>query len=161
MKEKCAWTVVSAILMTTIVLGFAPSAQAHGCTMSGAAGQYAFTLTGVLITPAGAVPAAAVGRATVDFSGHVTGTEARNVGGGYADETFTGTLNVNADCTGSITLNFYDSGQLVRTSVLSIAFEDNQRGLRMVQKSLTLPNGANLPVIITAEARKMFTDDGQ
>ncbi len=32
-----------------------PSAQANGCTMQGAAGQYGFTLTGVLITATGAV----------------------------------------------------------------------------------------------------------
>ena len=159
MRAKCACTIAMTVLLAMVAFGAAPSAQAKGCTMYGAAGQYAFTLTGVLITPAGAVPAAAVGRATVDFAGHVTGTEARNVGGGYADETFSGTLTVNADCTGSMTLNFYDSGQLVRTSILSIVFEDNQQALRMVQKSLTLPNGTNVPVVITADARKMFTED--
>jgi hypothetical protein len=139
--------------------GFAPDGQARGCTMHEAAGQYGFTLTGIVITAAGAVPAAAVGHATVDSSGNVTGTEARNVGGGYADETLSGTLSVNSDCSGSITLNFYDGGQLVRTSVLSIVFDDQQREIRMVQKSLTLPNGAVLPVVISVEARKMFMED--
>jgi len=48
---------------------------------------------------------------------------------------------------------------LVRTSVLSLVFDNNQREIRMVQKSLTLPNGTALPVVITVEARKMFTQD--
>jgi len=80
------------------------------------------------------------------------------VGGGYADETFTGTYTVNADCTGTTTLQFFESGNLVRTSVLSIVFDNNQREIRMVQKSLTLPNSAALPVVITVEARRHHPD---
>jgi hypothetical protein len=77
------------------------------------------------------------------------------VGGGFADETFTGTYTVNSDCTGTATLTFYESGQLVRTSILSIIFDGNSREIRMVQKSLQLPNGAFLPVVITVDARKI------
>ncbi len=86
---------------------------------------------------------------------HPTGTEARSLGGGFADETFTGSYTVNPDCTGTTTLNFFVSGQLVRTSVVSFVFDDNQREIRMVQKSLQLPNGALLPVVITVEARRI------
>jgi len=144
-------------LLATFV-GGVPAARAHSCSTQKAAGDYGFTLTGVILTPSGSAPAAAVGRASLDVSGHVTGTEARSVAGGYADETFTGTLTVNSDCTGSMTLNFYDAGTLVRTSVLSVVFVDNQRELRMVQKSFTLPNGVSVPVVITAEAKRTFTD---
>jgi hypothetical protein len=146
--------VVCVGVMTVASLMLSQSARAHECTMARAAGSYGFTLTGVLLTPAGPVPAAAVGLATVDSGGHVTGTEARSVGGGYGDETLSGTLVVNSDCTGTITLNFYEAGQLVRTSDLSIVFVENQRELRMVQKSLTLPNGVNVPVVITVDAKK-------
>ena len=142
-------------LLATFV-GGVPAARAHSCSTQKAAGDYGFTLTGVILTSSGSIPAAAVGRATVDVSGHVTGSEARSVAGGYADETLTGTLTVNSDCTGSMTLNFYEAGTLVRTSVLSVVFVDNQQELRMVQKSFTLPNGANLPVVITAEAKRTF-----
>jgi hypothetical protein len=144
-------------LLATFV-GGVPAARAHSCSTQRAAGDYGFTLTGVILTSSGSIPAAAVGRATVDVSGHVTGSEARTVAGGYADETLTGTLTLNSDCTGSMTLNFYEAGNLVRTSVLSVVFVDNQQELRMVQKSFTLPNGANLPVVITAEAKRLFTD---
>lgn len=135
-----------------------PVAEADQCTALKAAGNYGFTLTGVLITTGGPVPIAAVGRASVDISGHVTGTEARSVGGGFANETLSGTITVNPDCTGSMNVNFYEAGQLVRTSVLSIVFVNNQQELQMVQSSLTLPNGANVPVVVTVNAKKIFTD---
>jgi hypothetical protein len=96
--------------------------------------NFGFTLTGVVILPTGPVPIAAVGRAALEASGNVTGTESRSVGGGFADETFTGTYTVNADCTGTATLKFYESGQLVRTSVLSIVFDSSAREIRMVQR---------------------------
>ena len=137
-----------------------PVANARSCSLTGSAGKYGFTLTGVVILGTGPVPIAAVGRAALDATGNVRGTESRSVGGGFADETFTGTYAVNPDCTGTTTLNFYESGQLVRTSILSIVFDNNEREIRMIQKSLQLPNGAFLPVVITVEARRIFTEDG-
>ena len=101
------------------------------------------------------MPIAAVGRADLKADGTVSGTEARNVGGQYADETFTGTFSINADCTGTTTLNFYAQGQLVRISVLSTIQDDDNNEIRMVQKSLTLPNGEVLPAILTVDARRI------
>ena len=112
-----------------------------------------------MILPAGAVPAAAVGKATVDSRGNVTGTEARSVGGGYAHESFTGSLTINSDCTGSMTLNFFEAGQPARTSVLSIVPVDDKKEICMVQKSLTLPNGTSVAVVITADARRIVNED--
>jgi hypothetical protein len=145
-------------MLMAATLALASPAEAHGCTMFNAAGRYGFTLTGVLITSTGAVPAAAVGKAIVDVSGHVTGGESRSVGGGYAEETLTGTLTINNDCTGTMTLEFFEAGTLVRTSVLSVVFVNNLTELQMVQKSLTLPDGAAVPVVITAVAKKQFTE---
>ena len=106
-----------------LLASVAPKAQAAPCSLAGVTGKYGFTLTGTVILPTGAVPIAAVGAATVDTKGNVTGTEARTVGGEYADETMQGTLAVNADCTGTMTVNFYEAGQLVRTSILSLVFD--------------------------------------
>ena len=62
---------------------------------------------------------------------------------------------MNADCTGTVTLKFYEGAQLVRTSVLSTVTDNNGREIRMVQRSLQLPNGAFLPAVITVEARRI------
>src|SRR5262245_46367186 len=148
-------------LLLLIICSLAPilPAQAHRCSRTGAAGKYGFTLNGVVNLPTGAVPIAAVGRADLDSDGTVSGTEARSVGGSFALETFTGTYTVNADCSGTTTLQFFESGRLVRTSVLSIVFDNHEREIRMVQKSLQLPNGAFLPAVITVEARKISSED--
>jgi hypothetical protein len=135
-----------------------PVANARSCSLRGTAGKYGFTLTGVVIPSTGPVPIAAVGRAVLDDSGNVSGTESRSVGGGFADETFTGTYTVNPDCTGTATLNFYESGVLVRTSILSVVFDDHEREIRMIQKSLQLPTGGFLHVVITVEARRISAE---
>jgi hypothetical protein len=118
------------------------------------AGNWAFTLNGVLILPTGPVPIAGIIRGTADINGNVAGTEARNVGGGFGDEALTGNWIINADCTGTATVSAYKSGQLVRTGVLSIVFDDNGKQVRMVQQSFTLPDGTQVLVVATAEGRK-------
>jgi hypothetical protein len=138
-----------------LLAAIAPAARAANCSNATVKGDWALTLSGTLLLPTGSVPVAAVVRATLNPDGTVTGTEARSVGGGYADETMSGTYTVNSDCTGSATVNFYDAGQLVRTSVLSLVFDDNSKQVRMVQKSLTLPDGTQLPVVILVEGRKL------
>jgi hypothetical protein len=81
----------STVIMSWVLLGLAPAAQATNCSTETAAGDWALTLTGTILTPSGGVPAAAIPTATVDQNGIVTNAEeARNVGGGYADETLTG-----------------------------------------------------------------------
>lgn len=151
-------SILFGIPVLTALVSMAPSAQAAGCTQAAAAGKYGFWLTGVLITPAGAVPAVAVGRVTIDAEGHVTGTESRNVGGDFADETVSGTLTVKADCTGTLTARFYENGQLVRTSVLDSVTVSHTE-LHMIQKSLILPNDEAVPVVVSVEARRIVVED--
>lgn len=148
-----------AALVIPLLMSSVSVAQARSCSSVGVAGKYGFTLNGVVLLPTGAVPIAAIGKATVDAKGDVSGTESRSVGGGYADETLQGTITVNPDCTGSMTVSFFEAGQLVRVSILSVVFDDNQREIRMVQKSLQLPDGSFLPVVITVEGKKIFAED--
>jgi hypothetical protein len=61
MTMKSIWTIVAGALIAMAFLGAAQTAQAQGCTLYEAAGQYGFILTGALITPSGPVPAAALG----------------------------------------------------------------------------------------------------
>jgi hypothetical protein len=154
MKRNVVGTSLMLITLAALLATLEPAAHAAHCSTATVAGTWGFTLSGTLILPSGAVPGAAIGRAVADNDGNLTGTEARSVGGGYGDETFTGSWTVNPDCTASMTANFYEEGQLVRTSVLTIVFDDNSKEARMVQKSLTLPNGAQVPVVLTLEGRK-------
>ena len=134
------------------------AASPTGCSTETVAGNWGFTLSGTLILPTGPVPAAGIARGSFDAQGNVTpgATEARNVGGGFANETVTGSWTVNPDCTGTLTIHAYESGVLVRTSVLSIVFVDNLNKALMVQDSLTLPDGTLVPAVITAEGKRIF-----
>jgi len=134
------------------------AASPTGCSTETVAGNWGVTLSGTLILPTGPVPAAGIARGSFDSQGNITpgATEARNVGGGFANETLTGSWTVNPDCTGTLTIRAYESGLLVRTSVLSIVFVDYLNKVLMVQESLTLPDGTVVPAVITAEAKKIF-----
>jgi hypothetical protein len=160
MKRKFARTTLL-ISVAALCLGVAPAVHgAETCSNAKAAGQWGFTLTGTLILPTGLVPGAAVGRFRVDAAGNVSGTEARNVGGGFANETITGSWTVNSDCTVTLNVNIYESGVLVRTSVLAGVLVDNSSKIRAVQESLALPDGTTIPVVITVEGNKLFREDG-
>jgi hypothetical protein len=154
MKSTIAHASLAIAFSAVLLAGLTPPAHAGTCSTATVAGHWAATLTGTLILPSGPVPVAAVLRATADEDGNLTGTEARNVGGGYADETLSGSWTVNEDCTGAATVNFYQAGRLVRTSVVAIVFDEHSSEFRMVQESLTLPDATQLPVVITVQGRR-------
>ena len=148
------------ISLAAVAVALAPAAQAQTCSKASVAGKWGFTLSGTLILPTGPVPGAAIGAVKVDAAGNFSGTEARNVGGGFANETLAGFWTVNSDCTTSITVNIYESGTLIRTSVLAGVFVANASKIRAVQESLTLPDGTPIPVVITFEGDKLFSESG-
>jgi hypothetical protein len=155
MHKNLARRTLTIAFSALLIVALAPTSQAATCSAATVKGDWALTLSGTLLLPTGPVPVAAVVRAALNLDGTITGAEARNVGGGYADETMSGTYTVNPDCTGSAVVNFYEAGQLVRTSALAMIFDDNSKQVRMVQKSLTLPDGVTqLPVVILVEGRK-------
>ena len=125
------------------------------------AGRWGFTLTGSILLPSGPVPGAAVGQFTADEMGNIVGTEQRNVGGAFANESIRGKWSINRNCTTRFTAKIYDqTGALVRTSVLDAVFVSNGSALRSVQESLTLPDGSTLPVVVTIEANRVSQSDG-
>jgi hypothetical protein len=156
MKRNIRPTTLVLIVFAMFVVSTVPSANAQQCSMTGVAGTYGFTGTGTLLFPTGPVLIAAVGRITLRVDGSLSGTEARSVGGGFANETLKGTWTVNSGCTGKLTAQIFQSGVLVRTSVLSFVVDDNMQETRNVQKSLTLPDGTNVPAVITFEAKRLF-----
>jgi hypothetical protein len=52
------------------------------------------------------------------------------------------------------------NGQLQRTAVLALVYDTNQNHGRSIFQSLTLPDGTNVPVVLTADANRMsFQED--
>jgi hypothetical protein len=144
-------------LLTTLfalaAVSVAHASDARNCSAASVAGKFGFTTTGTI--PA-LGPVAATGVFTQDRSGNLTGTQTRSLNGDIADETFTGTALVNPDCTGTDAIQVFESGFLVRTTILHVVYDDDGGEARAVFTSLVLPDGTSLPSIITIEARRLF-----
>jgi hypothetical protein len=158
MKRIVAQTTFAVLLLMTLHLFLAPPMRAqddNACSNASVAGKWGYTYTGTVILPTGGVPVAAVGRFTLDAAGNLSGAQTRSNGGISSQETISAKVTVNADCTGTGSFNVYQSGQLVRTAVLALVFDDGARELRAIFESLTLVNGPTLPVVITVQARRI------
>jgi hypothetical protein len=147
------------VLAAAFLLALTPlQAQAH-CSNASAAGNWAYTYTGTIFTTNGPLPAASVGHFKQDAAGNVTGSQTRSVAGDAAEEDIAGTASVNKDCTGTATIKVYVNGQLQRTAVLAIAYDNNENHARMIFQSLTLPDNTNVPVVITLDGNRLFSKD--
>jgi hypothetical protein len=100
-----------------------------------------------------------VGSYTQDSAGNVAGTQTRSNGGSSAVETITGIATVNRDCTGTANIDVYQDGVLQRSAVLALVYDGNGNHARMIFQSLILPDGTNLPVVITLDANRLLTKD--
>jgi len=144
------------LLMLMMLSMFVVTSEVHACTKATAAGRWGFSTNGSI--PA-IGPVAATGVFTQDGSGNITGTQTRSLNGDIADETFTGTATVNADCTGTDTIQVFQGGVLVRTTTLHVVYDDKGREARAIFTSIVLPDGTSLPSIITIEGRRLFSKE--
>ena len=140
------------LLVSVALFVMVPGLHA-ACSKAGVEGKWGFSTTGSI--PA-IGPVAATGLFNQDISGNITGSQTRSLNGDIADETFTGTATVNSDCTGSDTIQVFQNGVLVRTTTLNVVYDDNAREARAIFTSLVLPDGTNLPTILTIEARRVL-----
>lgn len=140
-----------------VVFAFAPCISAHAtmCSTASAAGEWGFSYSGVAVTPSGQIPLAAAGRYSQDSAGNISGTEVFNLAGTASKQTIKGIFTVRADCTVELRATVYQNGQLVRTSVLDGVLVDDSTEIRAVFRSAVLPGGAQLPVVITVEGKKL------
>ena len=134
-------------------------AEARHCSTAAAAGKWAYTYTGTIFTQNGPLPAASVGHFTTDKAGNLTGSQTRSVAGNSGVEDISGTISVNKDCTAAAIINVLVNGQLQRTAVLAVVYDNNVNHARGIFQSLVLPDGTNVPVVITTDNTRLFTED--
>jgi hypothetical protein len=154
------------VVVVALTLRCATVALAQGegsCSPAGVSGTWGHTFTGTLFLPApiGAVPIVAVGTATTDAEGNFTGTQHANHAGSVGLETIRGTMTVNADCSGTLTVGVYDQSgtTLLRTVTWALVFVDNAGELRAAVMSVVI-NGATVPAVVTLYAKRLFPDHG-
>jgi len=93
---------------TALALAIAPMAKAQvnkGCTNATLQGTFAYTVTGSFVAaPAPLGPYAEAGAQTFDGNGNTAAAGMSSTNGNIGPATSTGTYTVNADCTGTFTL---------------------------------------------------------
>src|SRR5712692_7248382 len=132
--------IVHTILFATLLVSVAAVASAQddgACSASSVAGTWGYSETGTLYLPTGAVPYASVGRYTLDADGNFSGARTASAGGTILTATVKGSATVNSDCTGTLTIGFYDqSGNLINTAVKAVVYVDNAREARAIITSV-------------------------
>ena len=155
MKSHIAHTALG-IIVCSMLLGIAQTAQAqgqsqaHACTMSGVAGNYGYTSGGTIVSPP-VGPFTAVGRITLTDSGTISGAQTTSIAGNFFEETVEGSFTVSSDCTGSMTAYVYHGSTLVRTTLLHLVWDHDEKEVRAI---FLAPGTA-----ITLAARKMSYND--
>ncbi len=158
MKRNLLVVMFAAVLSGSLNVSMIPAARASGdggCSLASVVGTFGFTYSGVAIPPTGPVPVAAVGRFRTDAAGDFVGEESNNAGGGSTNETLQGSITVKHDCSGSLVANVYEHGTLVRTSYIHIQYENNANEILAIFQKITLPDGSNLPVVITIDGKRI------
>ena len=158
MKNNVVRTLLFVMVMAVLAFASLP-AQASQCSNATAAGSWAYTYFGTIFTPNGPVPAASVGHYHQDSSGNINGSQARSVAGQSGLEDVTGTVSVNKDCTATATIEVLVNGSLQRTATLELVYDSDGNHARMIFQSLKLPDGTNIPVVLTIDGNRLFTRD--
>ena len=149
MKRYIAHTALG-IILCSMLLGIAQTAQAQACTMSDVAGKYGYTSGGTIVSPP-VGPFTAVGRVTLTDSGTFSGAQTTSIAGNFFEETLQGPFTVNFDCTGGATVYVYHGSTLARTTELHLVWDHDEKEMRAI---FLAPGTA-----ITLAARKMSYDD--
>lgn len=155
MKRNISRMGLSIVFAASVILSLAAAARAeeNSCSLTSAAGKYSFTDDGTVL---GIGPRKAVGVFTLQASGKLTnGVATSSLNGSIAHETFSGSYTVNADCTGTITVQIYASGTEILALTLNFAFDAHMNELRGLFTSATAePSGAPLATVISLDARR-------
>ena len=96
MKQTC----ISLLMFASVIVGAAPYAEARQCSNASLKGAYGFQGFATIV-PAG-TPRAIIGRFVLDGVGSWSATLTMNDNGTIRRITDSGTYNVNADCTGTL-----------------------------------------------------------
>jgi hypothetical protein len=107
MKPSTIARTFAIAVAAALALGIAPTAKAQnkGCSTATLQGTFAYTSTGTITSPPDeAGPIAEVGAQTFDGNGGTAATATLSSNGTILQLAITGTYAVNADCTGTFTL---------------------------------------------------------
>ena len=136
--------------------------RAFGCSSADLEGEWGTTMTGMIMTPAGAVTFGAANKAAYDSAGNFGGTQIRSINGTTSTAKFAGEYMVNPDCTGIKIGRTYDlSGKLLNTAYQDFVLVDNANEIFEIFTSNIRADGVALPMIVTGQSQKTFPKGAQ
>lgn len=138
-----AWVIVC----LGVCLGTARPAAAADCTNQSLQGAYGFSLNGTNFNFG--VPWAIVGRFDSDGNGAITGTGTQSTKGDVSRSKFTGTYQVEADCSGVATFTF---GAGARAVLQFVVVDSGKRVEMIVTDQGTLETGYATKITTTRPA---------
>ena len=156
MKWNFVPRTVVAILFALTAVTMLPSAYADQCSLAGAAGQYGFSDSGMVL---GIGPRVAVASLIFDTAGNISGPVTANLNGTVSQTTLAGRYTVNPDCTGTASFSEFDQmGHVIITATVAFVWDDDMKQLHFIFTSAKLANGTTLPTVINGEARKQHSE---
>ncbi|HSW40553.1 MAG TPA: hypothetical protein VLL97_13780 [Acidobacteriota bacterium] len=136
--------------------------RAFGCSSADLEGEWGTTMTGTILTPAGAVTFGALNKAFYDSEGNFGGTQIRSINGATSTANFEGEYMVNPDFTGTKIVRTYDlSGKLLNTAYQDFVLVDNANEIFEIFTSNIRADGVALPMIVTGQSHKTFPKGAQ
>ena len=135
--------------------------RAFGCSSADLEGEWGTTMTGTIMTPAGAVTFGAANKAAYDSEGNYSGTQIRSINGTTSTVTFQGIYTVNPDCTGTKTTKSYGPKGLLNTADQDFVLVDNANEILEIFTSNIRADGVALPMIVTGQSQKTFPKGAQ
>jgi len=127
-------------------------ADEHECSVATLRGGYGFTFAGTARTATGVSQRGGIGRYDMDGGGNLAGAITSNADGVVLRRPLVGTYTVDADCTGSIAVDFLDA--IGGHATFDMVVDDDGKEFRTIS---TPPPGAVNPATLTAVFRKQFT----
>jgi hypothetical protein len=161
MKRNIVWTLFFVVMLSLSLASVAKDKEdmtGYACSPAKVAGTWGYSETGTMVLPApyGPLPYASVGSYTIDRDGNLSGERTASMGGMILKATITGIATVDPDCTGTVSLSFFDlSGNPSGTAEKYIVYVDKAREARMIITAATSPLFGNLPAVLVTEAKKL------
>ena len=152
MKIEKSWVLAIAVVLAAVSLPVNRARadgdtrfQGEGCSKDSFKGSFGLTTTGAIV---GVGDLAALGKITADGKGNlVDGSFTQSLNGVISRGTFTGTYEVNPDCSGSATLNFASGA----TAHRDIVIVDDGREVR----GISTDSGT----VLTVNLKKQLPED--
>jgi hypothetical protein len=140
------------LIVSLAIAAPAAAADDHDCSTATLRGAFAFTFSGTARIGSGVSQRGGIGRYEMDGQGNIVGAITSNADGVVLRRPLIGSYTVEADCTGTIAVDFLDA--IGGHATFDLIIDDDGREFRTVS---TPPAGAVNPATLTAVFRRQFS----